>query len=406
MLSLPRMGKVILHIDLNAFFATAESLRHPEWGDEPIIVGGESFRGVVSTCSYSARAFGVKSAMPIVEAKRLCPKGHFLPCDFPYYAMLSRSFFAYLFKWSQLIEPLSIDEGYIDISKGIKNAADPLAYLHEIQEGLYREIGLKSSLGVAPTKFLAKMGSDMKKPMGITIIRKKDIAKILYPLPVSSFYGIGNKSAAALTKEGILTIGDLAKMIFADEQWGKRRFGKFSEEIRKDLLGQSDDTVDVAPADPKSVGHSETFPYDTDDETMIKDKIRELAHRSVIALRNDHKRAKTVVLTVKDSAFHSFTRSLTLPEASEDEATIVKTALGLYENNFLGKELRLVGVSLSSLVDPRKETLQMSLWNYQEYEKLDRTKLLVHELNRQLKKPSLTIASQKKGSKKDGHRDR
>ena len=205
------MSKVLLHIDLNAFFATAERLRHPEWKDEPIIVGGETFRGVVSTCSYEARTFGVHSAMPIVEAKRLCPKGHFVPCDFPYYSMLSRSFFAFLRNVSPLVEEASIDEGYVDITNPIRKEKEPLPFLKKIQGGLLSEIGLQSSLGVAPTKFLAKMASDMKKPMGITILRRKDLGTLLYPLPISSFFGIGKKSAPTLEAHGFKTIGDLKK---------------------------------------------------------------------------------------------------------------------------------------------------------------------------------------------------
>ncbi len=395
------MSKVILHIDLNAFFATAESLRHPEWNDEPIIVGGDTFRGVVSTCSYSARKFGVSSAMPIAEAKRLCPKGHFVSCDFPYYSMLSRSFFAYLKKWSSIIEEASIDEGYVDITKGIKNEEDPLDYLKRIQEGLLNEIGLKSSLGVAPTKFLAKMGSDMKKPMGITIIRKKDIPSLLYPLPISSFFGIGRRSVPFLEKEGVMTIGDLQRKIDEDDPKIKKFFGKFYANIKNDLAGKGDDVVDPTPWDPKSVGHSETFPFDTDDAEIIRGKLKELCHYTVLSLKKDEKKTKTVQIVAKDSFFHSYNRSCSLFEATDDEETLQKACLKLYSDNFSGKELRLVGVSFLNLIDPIKETVQMNIWNYPEYEKMDKTKLLVNELNRKLSKPALVIASKKK---KDGNK--
>ena len=390
------MSKVILHIDLNAFFATAERLRHPEWKGEPIIVGGETFRGVVSTCSYEARSFGVRSAMPIVEAKRLCPKGHFVPCDFPYYSMLSRSFFAYLREVSPLIEEASIDEGYLDITRQIRKEQDPLSYLKKIQEGLLLRIGLQSSLGVAPTKFLSKMASDMKKPMGITILRRKDLEKLLYPLPISSFFGIGKKSAPILEAHGIKTIGDLKRRFEKEDPFLKAHFGKMYQTLKEEVNGYGDDLVDPSPYDPKSIGHSETFPFDTDEEKRIKEKISELTHLSFLSLEREKKKVKTVQLLAKDSSFHSFTRSHSFEEGVNDEETLKKELLKLYEKNFLGKELRLVGVSFQNLIDSFKETVQMNFWNYGDYEKLDKTKLLVNELNRKLDKPLLKLASKEK----------
>lgn len=390
------MSKVLLHIDLNAFFATAERLRHPEWKDEPIIVGGETFRGVVSTCSYEARTFGVHSAMPIVEAKRLCPKGHFVPCDFPYYSMLSRSFFAYLRNISPLVEEASIDEGYVDITNAIRKEKEPLSFLKKIQDGLLSEIGLQSSLGVAPTKFLAKMASDMKKPMGITILRRKDLESLLYPLPISSFFGIGKKSAPTLEAHGIKTIGDLKKAFDREDPFLKTYFGKNYETLLLETNGYGNDVVDPSPWDPKSIGHSETFPFDTDDEKRIKEKIVELTHLTYLSLEREKKKTKTVQLTAKDSKFHSFTRSHSFEEGVSDEETLQKELLKLYEKNFLGKELRLVGVSFQNLLDPFKETVQMNFWNYPEYEKMDKTKLLVNELNRKLPKPLLRLASKEK----------
>lgn len=390
------MSKVILHIDLNAFFATAERLRHPEWINEPIIVGGETFRGVVSTCSYEARAFGVRSAMPIVEAKRLCPQGHFVPCDFPYYSMLSRSFFAYLRAISPLTEEASVDEGYVDITSPIRKEKDPLSFLKKIQDDLLSQIGLQSSLGVAPTKFLAKMASDMKKPMGITILRRKDLETLLYPLPISSFFGIGKKSAPSLEAHGIKTIGDLKRAFDDEDPFLKTHFGKMYPNLKDEVNGLGNDVVDPSPYDPKSIGHSETFPFDTDDEKRIKEKIMELTHLTFLSLEREKKKVKTVQLTAKDSKFHSFTRSHSFEEGVNNEEILKKELLKLYEKNFLGKELRLVGVSFQNLIDPFKETVQMNFWNYGDYEKLDKTKLLVNELNRKLEKPLLTLASKER----------
>ena len=201
------MAKIIIHVDLNAFFATAEQIRRPDYVGKPVIVGGLGPRGVVSTASYEARAYGVHSAMPIGEARMLCPNGIFLPGDYRYYEMLSRSFFGYLKNYSSLVEAASIDEGFVDMTSMLSKEKDPMAKLVQLQRGLLEQIGLKCSIGVGPTKFLAKMASDMKKPMGITVIRRKDVKKMLYPLPIDSFFGIGKKTAAYLRSKGINTIG-------------------------------------------------------------------------------------------------------------------------------------------------------------------------------------------------------
>lgn len=391
------MGKVILHIDLNAFYARAEYLRHPEWKDEPLVVGGEGTRGVVSTCSYSARAYGLHSAMPIAEARRLCPKAHFVAPDFSYYSMLSRSFFAYLHRFSSRVEPASIDEGYVDLTKIVKTVDDPMSFFKSIQSGLFEEIGLESSLGVAPTKFLAKMASDLKKPMGITVLRKRDIARILYPLPVSAFFGIGKKSVPVLARHGIHTIGELTKRLEEGDPFLVSFFGKNFETVKREIHGESDSHVDPNPGVQKSISHSETFETDHEDEDFLKEKIDLLLRMSLEDLKAQKKKARTVELIGKDSSFHQSVRSKSFEEGSDDFSFFRKALYALFEENFLNKSLRLLGVGLSSLYDPRKETVQMNLWNYESFEEMDKTKLLVSSLNAKLKKPALTTLAKKKG---------
>jgi DNA polymerase-4 len=395
------MSKIIMHVDLNAFFATAEELRHPEWVDKPIIVGGTGARSVVSTASYAARKYGIHSAMPIYQARQLCPEGVFLPCDFAYYEMLSQSFFAYLKRYSLLIEEASIDEGYVDMTKALSQVRDPYAYFEGLQKGLLKEIGLKCSIGVAPTKFLAKMASDMKKPMGITILRRRDLSAKLYPLPIESFYGIGKKSAPRLREMGIATIGDLNDRLDTEDPALKEFFGKGCPEVQKECRGYGDDAVDPRPFDPKSIGHSETFPYDTEDREEIEAKIRELATEVAEGAKRDGKKGKTVELTVKDHAFHSFNKSVSFKEATDSADLISSKALELYEGRFLGRLIRLVGVTLQNLVDPREETVQMNFFNYQDYEAMDQTKLLINALNRKMGKPALKLAAE---VKKNGHK--
>ena len=217
-----------MHIDLNAFFARAEEIRHPNYEGKPIVVGGSGARGVVSTASYAARKFGIHSGMPLFQARRACPDALFCPVDFPYYEMLSRSFRAYLGRYSSLVEPASIDECYVDLTRQLYKSTDPIPYLKALQEGLLREIGLKSSIGLAATKFLAKMGSDYKKPMGITIVRKKDIDALFGPLPIESFWGIGKKTSSRLRELGIRTIGSLKESLLRAESGTLKVLGSFA----------------------------------------------------------------------------------------------------------------------------------------------------------------------------------
>jgi DNA polymerase-4 len=395
------MSQIIMHVDLNAFFATAEVLRHPEYAGKPVIVAGLGPRGVVSTASYEARAYGVHSAMPTYQAKEKCPQGIFLEGDFAYYEVLSQSFFAYLKRYSSLLEEASIDECYVDMSKALAHVRDPLSYLKGIQNGLLEQIGLKCSIGVAPTKFLAKMASEMKKPMGLTILRRKDLTEKLYPLPIESFYGIGKKTAPRLREIGIQTIGDLKKLTDVDDPRLLSLLGKFYYVIKDWVNGQGDDVVDPTPFDPKSIGHSETFPYDTAETSSILSKLHQLSLETAHGAEGDHKKGKTVQLVIKDKDFKSHDKSVSFKEATSDGEVIYEKAKALYEANFLGLEIRLIGVTLQNLIDPKKETVQMTFDNYGAYEEMDETKLLVAALNRKMKKPALVVASE---VKKHGNR--
>ena len=178
------MARVLFHIDLNAFFANAEILRNSSYEDVPLVVGSLSRRGVVSTASYSARELGIHSAMPMSQALQICPQLIVLPVDFEWYEQLSQKFFNYIRKYSPYIEPVSIDECFVDVTQVIKKYPRPLDLAWQIQKGLKEETGLSCSIGVGPNRFLAKMASDMRKPMGITVLRKQEIAKKLWPLPI------------------------------------------------------------------------------------------------------------------------------------------------------------------------------------------------------------------------------
>ena len=394
------MAKIIIHVDLNAFFATAEQIRRPDYVGKPVIVGGLGPRGVVSTASYEARAYGVHSAMPIGEARMLCPNGIFLPGDYRYYEMLSRSFFGYLKNYSSLVEAASIDEGFVDMTSMLSKEKDPMARLVCLQRGLLEQVGLECSIGVGPTKFLAKMASDMKKPMGITVIRRKDIKKMLYPLPIDNFFGIGKKTAAYLRSKGINTIGDFANEIATNEPEMKRHFGKRFDYYVESINGYGDDIVNPDRPDPKSLGHSQTFMTDTDDFGEIKTVIEDLSKEVSEGLAKEKKKCKRIVVNVKDSNFKVSSKSLNLDEPVYEAEDIIRLAKKLFADNYLGKVIRLVGVTAGNLVLFKDRNAQMSLFDEEEYEE-DETQVLIDSLNRKANKKVVMIASE--ALKKNGN---
>ena len=188
-------SKVIVHIDLNAFFARCEEIKNPALEGKPVAIGHDGRGGIVSTCSYEARKYGVSSAMPMFKAKQLCPKLIILPCDYHFYSVMSKTFFNFIKRYTKLVEAASVDECFADFTLPLKNVKDAVGYFKQLQEDLFMETGLKCSIGVSTTKFLAKMASDFQKPLGLTIIHKRDIAQMLFPLKIESMFGVGKKTA-------------------------------------------------------------------------------------------------------------------------------------------------------------------------------------------------------------------
>lgn len=393
------MSKVIVHIDLNAFFVRCEEIRDPSLENKPVAIGHEGRGGIVSTCSYKAREYGVSSAMPMFKAKELCPHLIVKPVDFRYYGTLSDQFKRFVRKYTKKVEVASVDECFADFTDVIKGVKDVPGFFKGLQNDLYKATKLKCSIGVAPTKFLAKMGSDYKKPMGLTIIRKSDIPAILYPLSIDKMFGIGKKTAPRLKEMGIQTIGDLAERIKRDDPKLIDEFGKYYFVIKDWILGNGSDEVITTPDDPKSIGNSTTLMEDTCNRELIANTFKWLSREVSERAIKENKLGPTIQISVKESSFinNNFkvhNKSITLSNPTNNAEVIFNTAMDLYDKNFSHLTVRLLGVTLQNLVDVKDVAIQMSLFDYQQHEEESATKLLINDLNRKMKKKVLIRASE------------
>ena len=387
-------SKVIVHIDLNAFFARCEETKNPSLEGKPVAIGHDGRGGIVSTCSYAARKYGVSSAMPMFKAKKLCPHLIVLPVDYHFYSMMSKTFFAFVERYTPLVEAASVDECFADFTEPLKNVKDAVSFFRKLQEDLFKETGLKCSIGVSTTRFLAKMASDYQKPMGLTIIRKRDIQKMIFPLKIEAMFGVGKKTAPRLKSVGINTIGDLYQRIIDEDPDVKNITGKFYYTLKEWLEGKGSDEIEMEKWDPKSIGNSTTLPFDTDDSEIIKKYFLDLAKEVSMRSKREEKLGHTIQIVIKDAQFKSFNKSVTLENPTNDYKVIYDHACQLFDKNFKGTMLRLVGVTLQNLIDPKEMAVQMSLFDYESHEKENATKIIINDINRSLKKPLLKRASE------------
>ena len=353
------MARVIFHIDINAFFASAEELKNPEYKGKPLAVGSLSRRSVISTANYIAREKGVHSAMPVYEALSLCPELIVVEGDYNYYRMLSNQFFQYLKKYSYQIEPASIDECYMDVTEVIKKYKRPLDLAYQIQNGIYDLLGLTVSIGVAPNRFLAKMASDMKKPKGITVLRISEIEYKLWPLPIKEMHGIGKKTVPLLNEAGIQTIGDFANP--DNEQIIMKIMKNSAFPMIQKARGHSSSKLNYSSTQ-KSCSLSRTYTTDLYSIDDVFIRAREICEQLSFKCIKENQKGKLVSLSLRDLEFHTIVRSQPLHHYSNSFNEIYEVVQGLIEENFEPVGYRFIAVTLGSLQNASRLIEQPSLF--------------------------------------------
>lgn len=360
----PRNGRVVLHIDMNAFYCSVHEAVEPElYAGKPIAVAGsvELRKGILVTSSYAARARGVRTGMLVREAMRLCPELILIRPDFDLYRQFSKRFMAIAYSYSPLVEAMSIDECFVDVT-GSKQFGTPLAIAEAIQERIRIELRLPCSIGVAPNKLLAKIASDMKKPNGLVVLRLRDVPRVLWDKPCRQLYGIGGRTEDKLTRLNIRTIGQLAA---ADESLLLRHFGVVGSWLKQAAHGIDDSPVNPVQEANKSIGHTTTLPHDLTAVADVRRVFLNLADQVGRRLRRQRLVASTVQITIRDPDMKTITRSHTIETPTESFDVIYREACRLFERHWpQGKPIRLLGITLQSLQEKETAAIQLDLFDF------------------------------------------
>lgn len=347
------MTRTILHVDLDAFYAAVEVRENPDLTGRPVVVGADPRagrgRGVVMAASYEARAFGVHSAMPIGQAYRRCPDAVFIPPRMSLYAAVSRRFMQILRRYTDLVQPLSIDEAFLDVTGSAALFGDGPTIARRIKDEVKREEHLAASIGVAPTKFIAKIASDLRKPDGLVVVAANEVAEFLHDLPIRRLWGAGPKTIAKFERLGLMTIGDVATApLTALEQ----AFGTVMAQHFAALAHGIDPRPVLSGAERKSLGHETTFGKDVHDRTVVRHRLLELVDAVARDLRKSDMLGDTVSLKLRTADFDTVTRQAALPHPSDTSDVIWPVARRLFAKADTTKQaIRLVGVSVAIAAD-------------------------------------------------------
>lgn len=381
------MAHVYFHVDLNAFFINAEILLDPSIKGKPAAVSGNTRRSVVSTASYEARAYGVHSAMPIQEAIKLCPDLLVLPGHYAFYEQLSSQFMSIVRSYTDEVEQASIDECYVDMTEPISHFQHPLDLAVQLQQRILKETGLPCSIGVAPNMFLAKMASDMKKPMGITVLRIRDVEQKMWPLPIGDMRGVGKKTEPLLKELGIMTIGDLAR--YPNKNALVQIFGRNTDAMLARTHGYDDRTI-VKAWDARSMGVSETMLEDVTDYDEIRGLFRSLSRRLSQRMKEERKLGTSVSIRIKYFDFRNADRSMKIAKPIWKSEDIFHYAMTLFDANWDSQPVRLVGISLSDLKRADEMVSQLDLFN-QDAANKEATGAILYDLNKMANSPHLFV---------------
>lgn len=347
--------RTIIHADLDAFYASVEVLDDPSLRGKPVIVGGRrDERGVVSAASYEARAYGVQSAMPLRTAARRCPTGVFLPGRPERYRELSERVMAVFADYTPLVEPISLDEAFLDVTASADVFGDGPTIARRIKQRVLDEVGLVVSVGVASNKLCAKVASDLRKPDALVVVTAGKEAAFLAPLPIRRLWGVGPQVQAALAEYGVTTVGQLAAMPATTL---RRRFGRHGDDLAARARGIDASAV-VAWQRPKSIGHEHTFERDTIDQRLITATLLDVAESVARRLRRHGLAAGSVQLKLRYEGFETLTRQAALPRQARDADALYEAGLALLRRTLApGRGVRLVGLTAMNLADTQQLTL-------------------------------------------------
>lgn len=385
--------QIIFHIDLNAFYASAEISRNPDLEGKPLVISGKSKRSIITTASYEARKLGIHSAMPLFQAYQKCKNLVVLPADFELYHRLSNEFFSIVSSYSEILEVASIDECYVDVTNVIKDENyDPIELARKIQNDIYEQLSLKCSIGISPNKFLAKMASDMKKPMGITVLTRSNLKELMWPLDIKYMFGIGKKTQPRLREVGITTIEDIANY----NNYNKLRqiIGKNALLLYRKANGIDNRVVDAKQNELKSVGNSTTLPHDTTDEIVLQDTLKQLARQVSMRATKRNLISNSIAITIKYTRFESVSRQTTINSYINDYENILSTAKMLFDVNYDGRPVRLLGISLNNTINKKNYKEQLNIFDsYNVAENNEDLQSILESINNKFEKPIVTKAS-------------
>jgi DNA polymerase-4 len=352
-------GCTVLHVDMDAFYASVTLLDHPELVGTPVIVGGAGTRGVVLSATYEARAFGVHAAMPMARARRLCPRAIVLAPEHGRYAAVSRSVMALFRDVTPFVEPLSLDEAFLDVAGAVRRLGSPQQIAAGIRARVQDEQGVTCSVGVATTKFMAKLASGLAKPDGLLVVPADEVLAVLHPLPVGALWGVGERTEETLHRFGLRTIGDIAH---TPVDALRRALGDASGTHLFELAWGRDGRNVVAEQGERSIGAEETFAHDVDDPVIVHRELLRLAERTATRLRSAGLVGRTISIKVRFADFTTITRARTLRESTDVAREVYATARALFDALGLQREpLRLVGVRVEGLQPVERQERQLAL---------------------------------------------